>query len=866
MFIPPVTSATSGATFRTYSWSDANWGFSTLSDNPNYHVRVHGYGQGGSQRQFQVLNAANFNDVVFSVDFDGTAIKHSGNITSDAMQRPVARWGASSASTGMIAIALPGDTGDYDMTTIEIEVYEYNSNAGSKIRVSGHTYNSSVGWHNYSVSVDGVFNKSIYLGKSSSKYYILLGDTNSSWNYGSVIVRANTEAEYYNNVTPWGNAWGITQVTTDPTSIKTSNLNTTSSRTSYTYGYSESGGSFRAPIFYDSNNTGYYTDPSSASKIVALKLEPGSVNNASGSDNVIWVYRENNNDWGIQVDADQGSATDYGFEFFGGSSHSYAYSAVAAGTRYFTVGSSYSQHDGSFRAPIFYDSNNTGYYLDPESTSVLRHVNFNNSGITAWYRGSGNAHQRADGRLDSTDAARLHWYGKTDSGTNTGFRHAWYDGAEYVHVTAQSDFVYFDRVSGTVSVQSDGSFRAPIFYDSDNTARYVNPASTSYMQGIHMNNSNLTNVNQIIINDPGVNEGITWASGNGWQIYESPDNMTNASGNLQFTTGTTFRFRVDTSGNSFSSSSSRAPIFYDSNDTGYYLDPNGTSNLGSNTIFNVGSRAVSDTSSLVRFNGNYTDGRYTHRFRKQDLSGGIPLFVDYAHSTANSYTALARFGYYTGNGYEFEVFGDSHSTTSSRAPIFYDSNNTAYYVDPASSSKLYQLSMFGHSLNTGQVMLVPDKTSYSSGAGFVNMTYRKLNSSLTYIPETVVSFQWNTTQKGSISMNAFSTQFNTSSDYRLKENAVLLTDGIQRVKQLQPKRFNFIGFADQTLDGFLAHEVSDIVPEAVTGEKDAVDENNDPLHQVIDQSKIVPLLTAALKEAISKIEDLEARIQILENQ
>ena len=173
---------------------------------------------------FKFLNAANFNDVVFSVDFDGTAIKHSGNITSDAMQRPVARWGASSASTGMIAIALPGDTGDYDMTTIEIEVYEYNSNAGSKIRVSGHTYNSSVGWHNYSVSVDGVFNKSIYLGKSSSKYYILLGDTNSSWNYGSVIVRANTEAEYYNNVTPWGNAWGITQVTTDPTSIKTSNL------------------------------------------------------------------------------------------------------------------------------------------------------------------------------------------------------------------------------------------------------------------------------------------------------------------------------------------------------------------------------------------------------------------------------------------------------------------------------------------------------------------------------------------------------------------------------------------------------------------------------------------------------------------
>lgn len=140
--------------------------------------------------------------------------------------------------------------------------------------------------------------------------------------------------------------------------------------------------------------------------------------------------------------------------------------------------------------------------------------------------------------------------------------------------TAASTQVYF--TSSGVG-QATGSFRAPIFYDSNNTARYVNPAGTSSMHSIHMNNHNLTNVNQILFNDPGVNEGITWSGGNGWQIYESPDNMTNASGNLQFTTGTTFKFRVDTSGNSFSSSSSRAPIFYDTNNTGYYLDPASTS-------------------------------------------------------------------------------------------------------------------------------------------------------------------------------------------------------------------------------------------------------------------------------------------------
>ena len=66
------------------------------------------------------------------------------------------------------------------------------------------------------------------------------------------------------------------------------------------------------------------------------------------------------------------------------------------------------------------------------------------------------------------------------------------------------------------------------------------------------------------------------------------------------------------------------------------------------------------------------------------------------------------------------------------------------------------------------------------------------------------------------------------------------------------------------VDGFLAHEVSDVVPEAVTGTKDAVDEDNKIIPQGIDQSKLVPLLTAALKEAITKIEALEARVTTLE--
>ena len=118
---------------------------------------------------------------------------------------------------------------------------------------------------------------------------------------------------------------------------------------------------------------------------------------------------------------------------------------------------------------------------------------------------------------------------------------------------------------------------------------------------------------------------------------------------------------------------------------------------------------------------------------------------------------------------------------------------------------------------------------------------------------------------GSIDMSGSSTSYNTSSDYRLKENVADMTGAIARVKQLAPKRFNFIADADTTVDGFLAHEAQAVVPEAVTGNKDAVDADDNPVYQGIDQSKLVPLLTGALKEAVAKIEVLEARVKTLED-
>ena len=135
---------------------------------------------------------------------------------------------------------------------------------------------------------------------------------------------------------------------------------------------------------------------------------------------------------------------------------------------------------------------------------------------------------------------------------------------------------------------------------------------------------------------------------------------------------------------------------------------------------------------------------------------------------------------------------------------------------------------------------------------------------------------------GSIDLNASgnTVAYVTSSDYRLKENVNYNFDATSRLKQLKPARFNFIADADTTVDGFIAHEVSDIVPEAITKTKDAVkvwkdneelpdgvsvgdnklDENGNtiPDYQGIDQAKLVPLL-------VKTIQELEARITALEN-
>jgi len=225
--------------------------------------------------------------------------------------------------------------------------------------------------------------------------------------------------------------------------------------------------------------------------------------------------------------------------------------------------------------------------------------------------------------------------------------------------------------------------------------------------------------------------------------------------------------------------------------------------------------------------------------------------TDSARIEFNDAYSNSRIGYFGLNRFGI----DGHDGLEVRDPS--DSFATRLIIDSSGRVGIGTATTNNPDVGDGGLQIRPNHTN---GAPDVHFT--RASSSNT---SSVVGFVNGNVGVGSISYTNSGTSFNTSSDYRLKENITTIADGITRVKQLIPKRFNFIDDETNTLrDGFIAHEVTPVVPEAITGEKDAVDSNDKPIYQGIDQAKLVPLLTAALQEAVAKIEVLETKVAALE--
>jgi hypothetical protein len=152
--------------------------------------------------------------------------------------------------------------------------------------------------------------------------------------------------------------------------------------------------------------------------------------------------------------------------------------------------------------------------------------------------------------------------------------------------------------------------------------------------------------------------------------------------------------------------------------------------------------------------------------------------------------------------------------------------------------------------STGQIW---PNTAYASQDNIVCATTGSVSGTHTFI-----SFYAGGTSRGSINFNGSTLSYSTSSDYRLKENIQPMTSALATVAQLNPVTYTWKdgGFAGQ---GFIAHELQEVVPDAVIGEKDAVDADGNPQYQGIDTSFLAATLTAAIQE-LKGINDAQAQI------
>jgi Chaperone of endosialidase len=169
-------------------------------------------------------------------------------------------------------------------------------------------------------------------------------------------------------------------------------------------------------------------------------------------------------------------------------------------------------------------------------------------------------------------------------------------------------------------------------------------------------------------------------------------------------------------------------------------------------------------------------------------------------------------------------------------------------------------------IDTSGNMLV-NTTTNSPDLGRITVAYSTgVNNGIGFVANSTIgmsacTFRNPNGQVGAIVTSGSTTTYSTSSDYRLKENVTPMTTGLEKISALKPVYFDWIS-DKSTGEGFIAHELQAVIPQAVTGEKDAVNEDGSIKTQGVDYSKIVVHLVAALQELSAKVTALEAMIGV----
>jgi hypothetical protein len=351
--------------------------------------------------------------------------------------------------SGAIVITLPVTV--YPMLRMTIKVYTYDG-LSFDINCGGH--NSSGFWYNTFAYMTSQNRPplTVRFCYGGGNMYVYIGDLGSSWAYPQVFI-TDVQVGYVNyEYDRWDDGWVV--------GFNSSTYNNiSSSHTVYPQPQSSNNtGALYAPIFYDADNTGTYINPNGASVISAGGTYPMEFRSTQRYITRFWNQSASGAGWWLAND-----------------SNTLIFHADSVGDRASLDSSANFTAYGSSRAPIFYDSDNTSYYTSPNGNSVF--ANLGLGGVTPDVRLSinGDAHLAGGVFYLGGTAGSYNSWGSRDY-TTSGLRYFNANSFEFNNYGYGSNW-YF-TLNGGIG-QASASLRAPIFYDSDNTAYYVDPAPGS---------------------------------------------------------------------------------------------------------------------------------------------------------------------------------------------------------------------------------------------------------------------------------------------------------------------------------------------------------------------------------------------------
>jgi hypothetical protein len=295
------------------------------------------------------------------------------------------------------------------------------------------------------------------------------------------------------------------------------------------------------------------------------------------------------------------------------------------------------------------------------------------------------------------------------------------------------------------------------------------------------------------------------------------------------------------------------------------IDSFGRLLVGTSTAIGSAGGGVNNLLQIV--NGNQAIGQYS-----ANLNGGFLELTKSRNTTAGSHTVVQandQLGILRFSGSDGSAFiaGSEIRSEVDGTPGTNDMPGRLVFstTDDGASSPTERMR-----ITSGGDVLIGQSTNPATSRVVIQVqtgTANGVNAQIT--SNTGTSYPWSNynasgTYVGGIACTSTATSFPTSSDYRLKQNVQPLVNATALIAQLKPSVFEFKEDTGTQVQGFIAHELQEVVPLAVIGEKDAVNANGNPIYQGVDAAKLVPLLTAALQEALAEIESLKARVTALE--